>query len=247
MANSRFGLTLRFSPGLSLVVLLACLPALSAQAALYSRAGGLAQYDDVLNITWLTDANYAMTSGYSVDGQMTWDDSLGFIQYLNDVSYLGVTGWRLPGVRPIDGTDMNWVWSTTGETDLGYNIGAPGTAYAGNPGSEMAHLFYTTLGGVGALDEGASPRAEYGLVDGAGPFSNLTGSFWYGDEKPNDPARAVRFQFDAGYQNYYAKIDLQQAWGVLDGDVLATSAVPLPASAWFFGSALLGLLGLRRS
>lgn len=39
-----------------------------AQAALHDRGGGLL-YDDVLNVTWLQDANYAMTSGYDADGR----------------------------------------------------------------------------------------------------------------------------------------------------------------------------------
>lgn len=42
-----------------------------AQATLLDRGGGLL-YDDVLNVTWLQDANYAKTSGYDADGQMSW-------------------------------------------------------------------------------------------------------------------------------------------------------------------------------
>jgi len=45
----------------------------AAQATLIDRGGGLI-YDDVLNITWLQDANYAMTSGYDADGRMNWAD-----------------------------------------------------------------------------------------------------------------------------------------------------------------------------
>ncbi|MCP4407494.1 MAG: DUF1566 domain-containing protein, partial [Gammaproteobacteria bacterium] len=36
----------------------------TVQATLIDRGGGLI-YDDVLNITWLQDANYAETSGYA--------------------------------------------------------------------------------------------------------------------------------------------------------------------------------------
>ena len=43
----------------------------AAQAALNDRGGGLL-YDDVLNVTWLQDANYAKTSGYDADGRMNW-------------------------------------------------------------------------------------------------------------------------------------------------------------------------------
>ena len=56
----------------SLIFLLLC----SSQAfgALYDRGDGLI-YDDVLDITWLQDANYALTSGFDIDGRMTWSQS----------------------------------------------------------------------------------------------------------------------------------------------------------------------------
>lgn len=41
-----------------------------AQAALWDRGNGMI-YDDVLNVTWLQDANYAKTSGYHATGRMT--------------------------------------------------------------------------------------------------------------------------------------------------------------------------------
>ena len=37
----------------------------SANAALIDRGNGLI-YDSYLNITWLQDANYSVTSGYSI-------------------------------------------------------------------------------------------------------------------------------------------------------------------------------------
>lgn len=49
------------------------MPGLSV-GALIDRGGGLI-YDDVLDITWLQDANYAMTSQYDVDGLMTWNEA----------------------------------------------------------------------------------------------------------------------------------------------------------------------------
>jgi len=48
-----------------------------AQAALFDRGGGLI-YDDVLDITWLQDANLAASNTFGVGGidaagWMTWD------------------------------------------------------------------------------------------------------------------------------------------------------------------------------
>ena len=47
----------------------------SANASLQTRAGGQAYYDDVLNVTWVADANLPTTSGYEPDGQMTWAEA----------------------------------------------------------------------------------------------------------------------------------------------------------------------------
>lgn len=67
----------------------------SAEAALIERLGGLAYYDDVANLTWLADANYAQTTGYDADGLMTWAEANAWAAGLN---VGGVTGWRLPEV-----------------------------------------------------------------------------------------------------------------------------------------------------
>ncbi len=42
-----------------------CLLSLSANAALESRAGGLAYYDTRLEITWLADANLSDTNDFN--------------------------------------------------------------------------------------------------------------------------------------------------------------------------------------
>lgn len=65
---------------------------MNANAALIERLGGLAYYDDVANLTWLADANYAQTSGYDADGMMTWADANTWVSGL---SVSGVDGWRL--------------------------------------------------------------------------------------------------------------------------------------------------------
>ena len=44
----------------------------TSQASLIDRGNGLL-YDNVLNVTWLQDANYAGTSRYhNANGQMEW-------------------------------------------------------------------------------------------------------------------------------------------------------------------------------
>ncbi len=62
---------------------------LSANAALYDRGNGMI-YDDVLDITWLQDANYAQTSGFDADGRMDWVTASSWAMGL---SFGGFTDW----------------------------------------------------------------------------------------------------------------------------------------------------------
>ena len=75
------------------LLLLACG---SADATLLSRSGGLAYYDDVLNITWVADANLSQTFGQSATGELYLDEAQAWIASLNTADYLDVNNWRLP-------------------------------------------------------------------------------------------------------------------------------------------------------
>ena len=75
-----------------------CLYAIStvsmpADAALVPKLGGLVVYDTDLDITWLADTNYAMTSGYDSNGLMTWNQAMTWV---NQLEFEGFTDWRLP-------------------------------------------------------------------------------------------------------------------------------------------------------
>ena len=112
----------------------------TAHAALIDRGGGLI-YDDVLNVTWLQDANYAKTSGYDADGEMTWSWAVRWadeLSYYDSVRGTTHTDWRLPTI--IDTGAVGCDFAYTG-TDCGYNVDAST--------SEMASLFYDTLGNLG--------------------------------------------------------------------------------------------------
>lgn len=69
-----------------------CGSTISAYAALIDRGGGMI-YDTDLNITWLQDANYAMTSGYDADGLMNWNEAM---TWASSLYYGGYDDWRLP-------------------------------------------------------------------------------------------------------------------------------------------------------
>ena len=142
----------------------------SLNAALYDR-GSCLIYDDVLNITWLNDANYAMTSGYDADGLMDWSDATAWAEQLE---YGGFTDWRLPHALPTNGKSYDVSgFSPPGSKDKGYSVSAPGSLYAGSTQAEMAHLYHNSLGNLSRVaPDGSYPQPGYGLQN-TGPFINL--------------------------------------------------------------------------
>jgi len=213
----------------------------SANAALLSRAGGQAYYDDVLNITWVADANLAASNTFGVaginfDGLMTWDEANEWIAAMNSANYLGVSNWRLPNIIDTGTSGCNFAYTGT---DCGYNVDLAT--------SEMAHLFYSTLGNTGNYDTSASLTGCAGspnyCLTNTGPFANLKPYYYWSGTTYVSPSSAWDFSFGYGYQYYGSKSFDLYAWAVRDGDV---SAIPIPAAVWLFGSAL-GVMGwLRR-
>ena len=88
----------------------------NAEALLIDRGGGLI-YDDVLDVTWLQDANYAVSSGYwdALDktgysdwslnhpGTMIWNDAMDWadgLEYYDSVRDVTWSDWRLVAKAP---------------------------------------------------------------------------------------------------------------------------------------------------
>ncbi|MCP3672532.1 MAG: VPLPA-CTERM sorting domain-containing protein [Gammaproteobacteria bacterium] len=189
----------------------------SAQAALYDRGNGMI-YDDVLDITWLQDANYAQTSGYDADGRMTWADAN---TWAGQLSYDGYDDWRLAsaGNAPASGYNV-----TTGE---------------------LGHMFYNNLGNTaGNSILGNVSFTDATLGGGTESFLNVQSDFyWYGEEYAPGAYHAWAFGTVNGGQGTSGKNYSYYSWAVRAGDV---SSVPVPAAAWLFGTALLGLVGVKR-
>jgi len=204
----------------------------SAQAALLGRAAATpgsddyqAYYDTELGITWLTDANYAKTSGYDADGLLSYTDAVAFIDSVNSTGLLGSSVWRLPNADrdgPGNGRVVDCTTEWTEEECKNnealylqiYNTGYGAvflTDVPDNPIIGEQFMWTSTL-----TNEPGDQRAWFWeLGTGLGAFSTL----------PLD--------FELG------------VWLVADGDIGAT-VVPLPAAVWLFGSALAGLGWLRR-
>lgn len=173
---------MKISTSLLLALSLAiCSPV--SQAALHDRGNGLL-YDDVLNVTWLQDANYAKTSGYDSDGLMTWDQANGWADQL---IYQGFDDWRLPTVAPTD-TDWDFTSSYDGSTDIGYN--------SLSPQHELAYMYYVNLELNGWFDANGYHQSDSGVLrDGSssgqadvGLVKNLQNAiYWSGIEYPPFP------------------------------------------------------------
>jgi hypothetical protein len=190
-----------------------------------------AYYDTVLDITWLADANYAGST-------MTWAAANVWAASL-DVN--GYTGWRLPTVM---GTGLSGcVYAYTG-TDCGYHVR---TTSGSTVYSEMATLFYDTLGNLGYYDTaGNAPQPGWGLTN-TGPFSNIQSDYryWSATEYAPYTPNAWNFFFYDGYQDNIDKSYGFYAWAVQSGNV-GVAVVPVPAAVWLFGSGLVGLIGCTR-
>lgn len=169
-------------------------------AALIDRGYGLI-YDDVQNLTWLQDANYANTAGYddalygyntngglTHEDALTWADALEYTDLRTSIVY---NDWRLPKTFLEEG---GW-----------------------HAGSEMGILYYIGLNNV-AKD----------LSPNMGLFVNVQ-PYWYRSSTEFvDPTFDWAFRFKGGpddwtVSGYQATADRRVpeafAWAVRDGDI----------------------------
>lgn len=169
----------------------------AVKAEFFGRDNGRMYYDDVLGITWLTDAGYAGTTGYGLpgndpgwvdgehaydNGRMTWGEAMCWAARLN---IDGITGWRLP-----TGSDA---------------------------GSEMYRLFHEQS--ITALNPGpfANLRAE-------GYWSDTPVCVPYMGSQIYIP---VYVDFGSGVQSTTMTYSMGNAWAVINGDVPEPSALLL--------------------
>lgn len=165
----------------------------SANAALVSRLGGLAYYDEEADLTWLADASAAGTT-------MNWEDANSWAEGLN---VAGVTGWRLAGTLQPD-------LSCSSQSALSGSRGFDCT------GSELGNLFYNVLGGVASSSITDVHNANYDL------FSNIQGMrYWSATEYAPNTSNAWYFSMGAGNQSTTLKSFSYYGWAVQSGDVSA--------------------------
>lgn len=206
----------------------------AAQAALFDRGGGLL-YDDILDITWLQDANYAKTSGYDSDGSMSWDAANTWVSnlvYHDTERNVDYTGWRLPSVKPI-GTEFNYQWNFDGTTDEGYNITSPN--------SELSYMYYVNLGLTGWYFPSGAHPTSFGVLGGStaiwsgqadiGLVKNLQSSAYWSNtaDTPYQDNQAWIFTTAEGNQrDGFPHPNSLFAWAVHPGDIAFVATIPEP-------------------
>jgi len=223
-----------------------------------------AYYDDVLDITWLKDANFSYTSHYRYSagnyGVMNWATANTWAGQLQIGAF---DDWRLPSIQPRNGSTFDYRSGADGSGVFGYNITSPL--------NEIAYMFHVNLGLDGQCD-GVNNMADYCDTSGTG-FHNIpyyrvidtanlgnkiaidnlmSGMYWNDIEFELLTNNAWAFNSYIGYQQHYSKNSgYFYGWAVRSGDVIASTSpvtsVPEPTTLAIFGLGLLGLVARHKS
>jgi hypothetical protein len=209
---------------------------INGNAVAQNDASAVFFYDTDLDITWLRDMNAGAGSIYdngfsTTDGRMTWDNAVAWAGNLTVGSF---GGWRLPTITDIGNDGCNFAYSGT---DCGYNVDTGD--------SELAHLFYETLGNLAyCTTDGSCNQPGYGLTNTAEFLNMQSYVYWSGTEYAPSPSGAWIFDTDSGFQRFAVKVFDLYAVAVRPGDVVAD--VPEPGSLAILLTGLAALSVRRR-
>ena len=191
-------------------------------------------YDDVLDITWLADANYLNTVGFDVnaryantasaydyDGRVPWSAAKVWAEDLTVGFY---DNWRLPSI-------------------YGHVLGELGHMYFNNLGNNQNSGVENNTQFIDSISGQTNSFLNVQAFSNPQSYTYNDG-YWLQEESPLGSYTAWKIRFSDGYQALRHKGTSEFMWPVHDGDIGA-SAVPLPAGIYLFLSGLVGL-GLMR-
>lgn len=195
-----------------------------------------------LAIVFFVLASNAHAALYDRGNGMIYDSSLN-VTWLQDANYAKTSGYDVDGLMTL--FDANaWVRNLNYSGYSGWRLPSVTT-------NEIEQLYYE-LGNKGVFTSPGLDPSEYGFhnksfEDGhthqAISFLNVSeANYWYGEHTLGDPL-GRGFDTRLGYLGGAYPSDTYYAWAVHDGDV---AAVPIPATAWLFGSGLLVFVGAAR-
>ena len=183
-----------------------------------------AYYDTSLNITWLR--NWSANKVATAYDARAWATSL-------DIN--GISGWRLPTI--LDTGPPGCQMSFGGVTDCGFNVGTAG--------SELAHMYYVTLGNLAYCLPGyfaCEVQPGFGLSNTADFLGTIANGYWSGSDLGPNTNGVWYFSMSIGLQGLSGADAVMQSVAVRNGDVGA--AIPEPAT---YGLALIALVMLGLS
>lgn len=183
-------------------------------------------YDRTLDITWMADAG-ALPITSRADG---W---AGATSWVDQLDLHGVTGWRLPTLHDGGAAGCDAA-EGYGGGDCGYNV-RPET-------SELAHLFFVTLGNASIFDASGTSVPDGGLAN-TGPFTNVqSDAYWFGTPYQDGVGlSAWYFSTAVGVQGASNRGNPLYAWAVHDGDVASPAPEPATWGLMLGGLAIVAL------
>lgn len=195
-----------------------------------------AYYDDIIDVTFLADANYASSNNFNITtidmggitgGVETYSTMTMWLAEMNSANggagHLGASGWRFP-------------YTPTADPGCSDQITSPYVASwgFGCTGGELAHLYFTY--DITTTNEGPFVNIERD--------SSSTSGYWSSEISD---AYNVSYQFRFGTGQLVPSTQttggFSYTWPVHDGNI---SVVPLPGAVWFLATAIAGLMGYSR-
>jgi hypothetical protein len=165
----------------------------SANATLVSRLGGVAAYDDVLDITWVTDADLSRF--------ITWNNQ---VAWASGLDYLGFDDWRLASMSVAAGLPTGTATSV---------IDCSTATELACRDNELGYMFYQNMGGIFGDNKTGNQTVDGVLLTDVRP------DYWSGTEFGS--GGAWDFSFIRGSRGGSGKGSGSYGWAVRSGDVSA--------------------------